>query len=536
MITRVPTLIALAVGVLAGDMFRVAEAVCPANGHREGILLTFNGLSGFHDILVLDSFGNFVGSMINRTTYDVKKIGEIKMLRCLRENPWDGRLFLCSGAPADSKIIGISAEPSHADCTRDVEFVFTEKDKKVNPLLDHPYDVGFTPTAAMSYLTEADIPSTSSTSSSSWWSSLRLGAQRVRDHAASHGAAVPIAYVANQNAAAITWHRATGSRRGEPLPAPLALIDGGEKHTPEPAAFIVPHAGPGKAAGLRSVRGVAVSPDGSKLVVCDVFSQRLAVFDALTSAFLYHINMPQQPVQVTFASDEFFAEHLSAEVADTAARLTAAGSKETDSDLTVPGFGHQMMVITTKSPAMYWAALKPRAIPDLFSLVRTRANSEHNTNLAGVSAAPKLGLFYVIDRLGRRLARIRYDGFALDGYDSAVSVKHISKFGPSFLDHPEFVLHVDNVGPKVTKPCYELGPYGPRVSMLCVGVGFFVCAAALVSALILFDLVRRRYVMPYLAGKYRKRHPSMAGSSTDSDSDRATTTRNERTPLVPKKN
>ena len=502
-----------------------AEAVCPSNGHRDGILLTFNGLSGYHNILVLDTFGNAVGSLINQTTYNEKKIGPIKMLRCLRESPWDGRLYLCNGSPADSKILALSAAPTHEDCTRDVEFVFTRRDRKKNPLLDHPYDIAFTPKGARVFLTEADIKS--------------AGGEETTQEERAHRDTVPIAYVASQNAASVTWYRATGPGRGDSLPPPLALHAADKGPLPETGAFIMAHAGPGLKAGLRSIRGIAVSPDGSKLVVCDVFSQRLAVFDAITSEFLFHIAVPQQPVQVSFQPDEFFAEHLADEIDDTEARLRAAGSKKNDRDLVTPGFGHQMMVITTKSPAMFWVALRPQAIPALFSLIRTRADAAHNTNLAGVSAAPKLGLFFVVDRLGRRIARVRYDGYALDGYDSeAYMWKHVPKFGPAFLDHPEFVLHVDNVGPKVTRPCYELGPYGPRLSMLCVGIGFFIFAFLLIGGLFLFDLVRRRNVMPFLARKYRKRHPSMltsTSSETESDGDtehQKTTT--ERTPLMTK--
>src|SRR5687768_6842328 len=112
----------------------VATGLCPSNGNNHGLLITFNGATGFQDVLVLDTFGSLVGSLINRTTleaHDKKykgtphEIGKFKKLRCLTRSPYDGRLMLCSGAPRHSKLLMLSPGPAHEDCTRDIVGVFT---------------------------------------------------------------------------------------------------------------------------------------------------------------------------------------------------------------------------------------------------------------------------------------------------------------------------------------------------------------------------------------------------------------------------
>ena len=534
------------------------SAVCPSNGNNHGVFVTFNGASGFEDILVLDTFGGTVGALINRTTVPAH-VGKFRKLRCIRESPYDGRLFLCSGAPKFSKILVLSAGPTHVDCTRDVEGVFT-RHSPANAHMLHPYDIAFVPlpghiAGRVRELNHAiaghDYPMPGRTPAQQHHDDVRAAELLTERHAllqsAAHGGFEPRAFVTNQNTGVITWYRASTSASGaagEELPPPSELV----RVNPDAAksVFIQPDVGPGAVAGIKSVRGVKVSPDGTLLVVCDEDSHAVHVFDANTSAFKYSLKVPA-PIQVDFAPDSFFAERLTEEeerarrmrseystgvqerldAADRERELSPAAREHTRL------YGHQLMLITTKTADVYWTALAPTAQPQPFTrgpgqtLTGRRSTGLEDSlgtaesagkngvegRLSGLSINYNMGVVYVADRVGRSLHRIRFDGLPIGDKDGGVRWGGMD-FGPRFQDQPEFLLYSSTVGPPpvaMPSPCYELGPDGPKRSMLCVGGEVLLGLAVAAAAVLLFDAVRGRVVIPYLARRLLRREGSDLG-------------------------
>ncbi|CAJ1012654.1 hypothetical protein Q4I28_007967 [Leishmania naiffi] len=464
------------------------RALCPSNGNTHAIYVTSNMGD---NIWSFDTLGNYLGPVINNASFPPGV--QVDKLRSMRFGP-EGHLYVSSARGSYSRIFAVSGNgllnrTLEENCTRDYLFTATEQGQ-ANPFLDHPYDIAFHP-------------------------------------------ATEDLYVSNQNSVTITWYKrdptadtmlTVGTDRSQQVRYPAwkpaknakaAVVSNKETMTGE-ATMVMPKditdssglfASPWSSTySMSSVRGLTISPllprtlvEGGAssgvftvtnesmmyyLLVCDVLSSTVHVFDLESGERLFGLNVPS-PIQVMFPSRYY--------VGDSSPSVSADG-------VLMKRFDVPYIYVTSKEDGIAYMVrfssrqgntisngMQGNGFGEGFIQAQRLYMINRPTSLhaaSGIYENAARNVLLIADRNGRRIY----------SYASPFLTDYTNGYGPStFLgffvkhlpDQPEFILsalleHQENI-----PFCYELNKDGKlRYVALCTAASIWSTVLALALILV----------------------------------------------------
>lgn len=456
-----------------------ASAACPANGNTHVLYATTN-MGG--NIASFNTKGDFLGFVIDTNSFppDYK----VDKLRSMVHGP-DGYLYVTSARGSYSKIFALSGNgvlngTLNVGCTRDFLYEVASIGPE-NPYMDHPYSMLFHPEDGSLFVSNQNSVTVT---------------RYIRVHSGK---------VERSNREYPTWKPAEVSR---------AVRVGMRSNV-----SVVPSSGLFVSTGhvaytLASVRGIALSPllprrlvEGSSytpmtvgdlessaaryyLLVCDVVSSAVMVFNAATGEFLFSLPVPS-PIQVAFPH-EAFRQFPS---------VASQGSTTQGNSGTRISINPLFIYVTSKDNGMlYKIPFHVGGEKKMTGLTRP----ELGKSLSGIYENSGHGIMYVADRNGRKVsvystphtAGTRSNGAG--GVEVVEETEFVGNFLVGLSDQPEFLFLTQVESQRNLPRCYELAPDGSlRYTALCAAMDFWIgVAVCVVVSLIL--IVLRRWVLRQL--------------------------------------
>lgn len=467
----------------------LCHALCPSNGNTHTIYVTSNMGD---NIWSFDTLGNYLGPVLNKASFPPGV--RVEKLRSMRFGP-EGHLYVSSARGSYSRVFAVSGNgllngTMEENCTRDYLFTVIEQDK-ANPFLDHPYDITFHPATEDMYVSNQNSVTVT-----------RYTRDRKADVTPEAGAG------GSQHAFYPAWKPAKNVEAA--VEANEETISGEEmvvapKDIPDSSGLFA--SSWSSSYSMSSVRGLTISPllpralvEGGApsgifavtnestmyyLLVCDVSSNTVHVFDPESGERLFGLNVPS-PIQVMFPSRYYIGDSSSLPV-------SAAG-------VPTQRFDVPYIYVTSKEDGMAYMVrfsshqgnantngMQGGAMGEDFIRAHRLYTINHPTPLhaaSGIYENSARDVLLIADRNGRRIS----------SYASPFLTDYTSGYGPSpFLgffakhlpDQPEFIMstlleHQENI-----PFCYELNKDGKfRYAALCTAAWIWSVALALVLILV----------------------------------------------------
>ncbi|GET93244.1 hypothetical protein, conserved [Leishmania tarentolae] len=466
------------------------DALCPSNGNTHTIYVTSNMGD---NIWSFDTLGNYLGPVLNKASFPPGV--QVEKLRSLVFGP-EGHLYVSSARGSYSRVFAVSGNgvlnhTMEENCTRNYLFTVVQQDKE-NPFLDHPYDITFHPETEDMYVTNQNSVTVT-----------RYTRDRTADVTPKAAAGGPLqtrypAWKPVKNVkAAMPGKKETTSQEN------AAAI----KDIPDSSGVFA--SSWSSSYSMSSVRGLTISPllprslvEGGApsgmfavtnesmmyyLLVCDVSSNTVHVFDSESGERLFGLNVPS-PIQVMFPR-RYHMGNLS---------LVASAAGAPMQHFDVP-----YIYVTSKEDGMAYMVrfsshqgntnnMQGGAFGEDFIRAHRLYTINHPIPLhaaSGIYENSARDVLLIADRIGRRIY----------SYASPFLTDYTTGYGPApFLgffvkhlpDQPEFVLstlleHQENI-----PFCYELNKDGTfRYVALCTAASLWSVGLVLTLLLVLASFV-----------------------------------------------